>query len=504
MIAANLPALQIVLPLIAAPLCVFLRRGGLAWLLTLAVSWAALAVAVSLLTRVLEGGVIVYDLGGWKAPWGIEYRIDMANAFVLMIVSAISAVVVPFARQSVEAEIAPGRVYLFYTMYLLCFTGLLGIAITGDAFNLFVFLEISSLSSYVLISLGKDRRAITAAYQYLIMGTIGATFYLIGVGFLYMMTGTLNMADLAERIPAVADTRTVHAAFAFIVIGIGLKAAIFPLHLWLPNAYCHAPSAVTAFLAATATKVSIYVLIRMFFTVFGHEFAFEDIELTQAAAELLAFGGMLVGSTVAIFQLNVKRLLAYSSVAQIGYMFLGISLASVTGLTASLVHLFNHALIKGGLFLAMGCVFLRLGSVHIRDMAGLAKQMPWTMAAFVAGGLSLIGVPLTTGFISKWVLVQAALEGDVWYAAVLIVFSSLLAIAYVWRVVEVAYFQPAPEGAPKVEEAPLTMLLPTWILLLANVYFGIDTSVTVGVAQQAAEALIGVAPIDVPAIGATE
>ena len=493
MIVANLPALQVVLPLIAAPLCVFLRRGGPAWLLTLLVSWGALAVAVALLMLVLDGGIIVYDLGGWKAPWGIEYRIDLANAFVLLIVSAISAVVVPFARRSIEAEIEPKRIHLFYTMYLLCFAGLLGIAITGDAFNLFVFLEISSLSSYVLISLGKDRRAVTAAYQYLIMGTIGATFYLIGVGFLYVMTGTLNMADLAERIPAVADTRTVHAAFAFIVIGVALKAAVFPLHLWLPNAYCYAPSVVTAFLAATATKVSIYVLVRMFFTVFGAGFTFEDIPQT-GVAELLAFGAMLVGSTVAIFQTNVKRLLAYSSVAQIGYMFLGIVFASVTGLTAGLVHLFNHALIKGGLFLVMGCVFLRLGSVHIRDMAGLAKQMPWTMAAFVAGGLSLIGVPLTTGFISKWVLVQAALEADAWYAAVLIVFSSLLAIAYVWRVVEVAYFQPAPEGAPKVAEAPFSMLLPAWILILANVYFGIDTSVTVGIAQQAAEALIGIAP----------
>jgi len=268
-IAQHLPALQIVLPLLAAPACLLLRRPWLCWALATAVSWTALAIAITLLGQVLDGAVISYHLGGWEPPWGIEYRIDTANAFVLLIVAAISAVVLPFARASVAAEIPAERVYLFYSLYLLCLCGLLGIVITGDAFNVFVFLEISSLSSYVLISLGRDRRALTAAFQYLIMGTIGATFYLIGVGLLYAMTGTLNMADLAERIGAVADTRTVHAAFAFMVIGMGIKAAVFPLHLWLPNAYCYAPSVVTAFLAATATKVSIYVLLRIFFTLFG-------------------------------------------------------------------------------------------------------------------------------------------------------------------------------------------------------------------------------------------
>ena len=493
MTGVHLPALQIVLPLVAAPLCVLLRRANPAWLLTLVICWATLAVAAGLLNRVLESGEIVYSLGGWDAPWGIEYRIDEANAFVLLIVSIVGALVVPFARRSIAEEVAPDRRHLFYSMYLLCFCGLLGITITGDAFNLFVFLEISSLSSYVLISLGKDRRALTAAYQYLIMGTIGATFYLIGVGLLYMMTGTLNMADLAQRIPAAADTRTVHAAFAFIVIGVGLKAAVFPLHMWLPNAYSHAPSAVTAFLAATATKVSVYVLIRLIFTVFGPGFSYADIGLA-AVLPPLAVAGMLIASTVAIFQTDVKRLLAYSSVAQIGYMVLGIGFASVTGLTAGIVHLFNHALIKGGLFLALGCVLLRVGSARVSALAGLGKRMPLTMAAFVVGGLSLIGVPPTTGFISKWVLIEAALEAGQWYIAVPIVFGSLLAVAYVWKLVEAAYFEDAPEGAAPVSEAPLSMLVPTWILILANVYFGIDTSLTLGVAEKAAVALFGGAP----------
>ena len=493
MIAANLPALQVVLPLIAAPLCVVLARPNLVWGFATAVSWIAMAVAVALLVQVLDGGAISYQLGGWEPPWGIEYRIDLANAFVLLIVSSISAVVLPFAHASVVEEIPEDRVSLFYCMYLLCLTGLLGIAITGDAFNVFVFLEISSLSSYVLISLGRDRRALTAAYQYLIMGTIGATFYLIGIGLLYAMTGTLNMADLAARVPAVADTRTVQAAFAFLVIGIGLKAAIFPLHTWLPNAYCYAPSVVTAFLAATATKVSVYVLLRVLFTIFGTEFALGEIAL-QWVLIPLALASMLVASTVAIFQNNVKRLLAYSSVAQIGYMVLGVSFGNLTGLTATIVHLFNHAVIKGGLFMVLGCVFLRLGSNRIGDMAGLGRTMPWTMAAFVLGSFSLIGVPLTTGFISKWILLQASFEGGHWILAAAIVFASVLAIVYVWRVVEIAYFHEPGHRAAAAREAPLSMLIPTWILILANIYFGIDTSLTVGVATKAATSLMGLAP----------
>jgi multicomponent Na+:H+ antiporter subunit D len=196
-IFAHLPILQVIMPLIAAPVCVILRHGTLAWILALVVSWASFLVAIKLLAQTLDGGVISYELGGWAPPWGIEYRVDVVNAFVLLIVSGISAVVLPYARQSVASEIPRSYHALFYTCYLLCLAGLLGVTITGDAFNLFVFLEISSLSTYILVSMGwqKDRRALMAAYSYLVMGTLGATFFVIGVGLIYMMTGSLNMAD---------------------------------------------------------------------------------------------------------------------------------------------------------------------------------------------------------------------------------------------------------------------------------------------------------------------
>lgn len=489
---SNLPILQVMVPLVAAPVCLILRRPLVAWLLAVIVSGVAFVISALLLAQVLQYGVIVYELGGWSAPWGIEYRIDQLNAYVLLIVSTLGTVVLLSAYTSVEKELASERRIYFYVAYLLCLSGLLGIAATGDLFNVFVFLEMSALSSYILIALGHDRRGLWASFQYLVMGTVGATFILIGIGLLYAMTGTLNMQDLSERLVAVSDSRTVLTAFVFLIVGVCLKLALFPVHLWLPNAYAHAPSSVTAFLAATATKVAIYLLIRLTYTVFGVEFSFSSFPL-QYIFLVLSLAGVLVASVTAIFQENVKRLLAYSSIAQVGYMILGFSLATPTGLMASLLHLFNHALMKGALFLALGAVMYRIGSVRLADFGGLGKAMPWTMGAVVIGGLSLIGVPLTVGFISKWYLVSAALERGWWGVAVLVLIGSILAVVYVWRIVEAAYFRPPTPEMATVREAPASLLIPTWLLVAANVYFGVDTRLTIGVSESIASFLFGVA-----------
>jgi multicomponent Na+:H+ antiporter subunit D len=478
----------------AAPLCLLFRHSRAAWLFALIASGTALVISILLLQQVLATGLISYALGGWQAPWGIEYRIDTLNAFLLLIISSLSTVVLLAADTSISKEIPKEKHSLFYVLYLLSLTGMLGIVATGDAFNVFVFLEISSLSAYALIALGSDRRALWASYQYLIMGTIGATFILIGIGLMYQMTGTLNMHDLSNRLPEVAQTRTVFTAFAFVIVGVCLKLALFPLHLWLPNAYAYAPSIVTAFFAATATKVAIYLLIRFTYSVFGFSFSFTALPL-QLLFVVLGVLGIFVASSAAIYQSNVKHLFAYSSIAQIGYMIVGFSISTVAGLTATLLHLFNHALMKGALFLALAAVMHRIGSVQLSALKGLGREMPLTVAAIVAGGLSLIGVPLTVGFVSKWYLVLALLENGWWPVAMLILLGSLLAIVYVWRIVEVAYFQPrvGPGELSKdsVREAPLAFLVPIWLLVFANFYFGIDTRLSVEVAQTASESLFG-------------
>ena len=475
-------------PLIASGIVALLPGRTLPFAATLLACLTSAVIAAFVLPAAIAGPPLSYPFGNWPPPFGIEYRVDAANAFVALLVAGMSAITLLWAPKSVAVEIH-GRHGTFYALFLLAVAGLLGITLTGDTFNLFVFLEISSLASYALIAYGKDRRALLAAFRYLIMGTVGATFLLIGIAFLYMNTGTLNMADLAERLPELGDNNAVRAALAFIIVGMGLKLALLPLHLWLPNAYAYAPNFVTAFLAGTATKVALYVMARFIFTVFGADYSFVVVPLA-AVLMVLAVAGMFAGSWVAMFQIHMKRMLAYSSVAQVGYMVLGVALATATGLTAAFLHLFNHALIKTALFMAVGCIMYRTGSAKLNDLRGLGRQMPWSFTAFALAGLSIIGIPTTAGFISKWYLVLAAIEVGAWWLVVLILITSLMAVYYIWRVIEAAWFEERPASAVTVREAPLALLIPTWFVVALNFYFGLDTRLTVGASMAAAEALL--------------
>lgn len=494
---AQLPVLPVLLPLLGSLITAFVGRGSVAWAVTLVVSWSLTVVSGLLLYDVLvTGQTISYHLGGWEPPFGIEYRIDTLNAFILCLVSVIGAVTILFAKDSVAHEIAEENQPWYYTMYLLCIAGLLGIAITGDAFNAFVFLEVSSLATYVLIAMGKHRRALLAAYQYLIMGTIGATMYVIGIGNLYLLTGSLNFADIAQLLgeASVDQNRTVMTALAFIFVGVSLKLALFPLHVWLPNAYAYAPSFATAFLAGTATKVAIYLLVRIVFSVFGLQISFQSLPVSEVLL-VLSVTAMFAASFAAIFENNVKRMLAYSSVAQVGYITLGISLANEPGLTGAMSHVANHAVIKTALFLALGAVAYRTGVMRLSSLAGIGRTMPLTMGAFVIAGFGLIGTPGTAGFISKWYLATGAINQGWTWLVFIIVATSLLAVVYIGRVLEVAYFRkPSPEVA-QASDPPVMMLIPLVALALATIYLGFDTRITAGVANEVAiDLLRGLTP----------
>ena len=490
-LAKQLPALIVIVPLLGAVVIAFIRSGILSWFLSLLISWSLPFMAILMLFQVRESGPISYHMGGWAPPIGIEYRVDMLSVFLLILVSVLGALIMPYARKSVAREVDSTRQPWFYTMYLTCLSGLLGIAITADAFNAFVFLEISSLATYTLIALGKDKRALVAAYQYLIIGTIGATFYVIGIGLLYTVTGTLNMVDLAQRLgEAGAVSRPVLAAVAFITVGICLKLALFPLHVWLPNAYAYAPSFATIFLAATATKVAVYLLLRFFFSVFGKDLIFETLPVSEILI-VCSLAAMFGASIVAIFQSNIKRMLAYSSVAQIGYITLGISLANQAGLTGGIVHLLNHAFMKAALFMSLGAIFYRIGSVKIEEMAGVGRTMPLTMTAFVIAGLSIIGVPGTVGFISKFYLAVGALQVDMVWLVFLIVISSLLSVIYIGRVVEVAWFREPTAESIAGKAPPTSMLMSLLFMAALTIFFGLNTTGTVGIAEEAAKFLLG-------------
>jgi multicomponent Na+:H+ antiporter subunit D len=322
------------------------------------------------------------------------------------------------------------------------------------------------------------------------MGTLGASFYIIGVGFLYAATGTLNMADLAAQLPGLTGNRSVQVGFAFIIVGLGLKAAMWPLHQWLPNAYAYSPSFVTMFLAATATKVAIYALIRWLFTIFQPDYAFEEALFYWILAPL-GIAAMVICSFQAVFQTDIRRMLAYSSVAQVGYMLLGVSIGTAAGVSAGLLHLFNHALMKGALFMAVAGICLTYKGTTIRDFAGLGRSAPFTMAAFAIAGLSLIGVPLTAGFMSKLQLGYALFDHGWWWAVLLVVFSSFLAVFYVGRILQAVFFQAPVNPRKHRKEAPLLLLIPLWILALANICFGIDATFPIGLANDGAVAALG-------------
>lgn len=485
MISPHLPVLQVILPLIAAPLCVLLRRGTLSWFVTAFVSLISFIISCLLFNQVLSDGVISYALGGWSSPWGIEYRLDNLTAFMLLIVNAIGVIVLIGGKESIEQEISKDRIYLFYTVYLLNLTGLLGVIVTGDAFNLFVFIEIASLSSYAMISVGRDKRCLYAAFRYLVFGTIGASFILISVGLLYALTGTLNMLDIFQRLQDIENSKTLITASAFFIIGVGIKAAMFPLHLWMPDAYSYSPSIVSTFFAGTTTKVFIYVLIRFIYSILGYQLVFEELALDQILM-ILACSGILYGSYIAIKQDSLKRLLAYSSIAQLGYMLLGISLATQAGLAAGLMHVFNHAIIKVTLFLAVVAIVFYTKTDSISRLAGLFKTMPLVMLAFLVSGLSIIGVPTTAGFISKWYLIQASIDAGYWGLVIIIVFSSLLSVVYIWRFIEVAYFKMPDEDIIETDaqqNKPFLLFFALFIFASTNIYFGLEPSINIDMAN---------------------
>jgi len=489
------PALVIVIPLVAAAIAALMPNGRLGWIVAMVTASLVAFFSLVVLGLVLSDGLISYHMGGWEPPYGIELRVDALNAVILALVGVMGLLCVIFALPSVGDEIEEGKQALFYSAFLVALAGLLGVTITGDAFNVFVFLEISSISTYTIIAMGagKDRRALTASYNYLILGTIGATFFVIGVGFLYMATGSLNMADIGQILQEQGHNRVTQAAFAFIVVGLGLKAAMFPLHVWLPNAYAFAPNFVTAFLASTATKVAFYALIRFLFSVFHPDTAFVEMSFTWVFAAVGVIA-MMVASSQAIFQTDARRLLAYSSVAQVGYMMLGLGMGTAAGLSAGLLHLINHAIMKGALFMALGAFALHFGVRQVRDLNGLGRTMPVSAGAFTIASLSLVGVPLTIGFTSKWYLITAALERDWWWAVAALIISSLMALAYVARMLSAIWMENPPEhhGARmQTRHAPYMVLVPMSILAFANLYFFFHADVLVGLAEAAANAVMG-------------
>ncbi len=437
--------------------------------------------SILILKHILTIGNIHYRLGGWVPPWGIEYVVDPLNSYILLIVLFLGLLCVIYSKRNIEHEL-PEKVVSFYTVYQLLITGLCGVVVTGDIFNMYVFIEIFSLSAYALIA-SRGKIALRASFNYLILGSIGACFFLIGIGFLYAVTGSLNMHDLSILLPPFYSNRVVMASFVFILVGLSIKMALFPLHTWLPDAHAFAPSEVSAMLSGIIIEVSTYAFIRISFSVFTLNFlkTFPIMDILG----WLALVAILFGSIMAISQKNLKRMLAYSSVANMGYIIIALSLSLTSqtppwgGLNPTLIHIINHALMKACLFLIAGAFIYKADLWYIDKLKHLSRTMPFTCAAFVISALSMIGIPPTVGFVSKLYIILASIEAKKFLFVAIVLLSSLLNLIYFWRIIEIMYMKPEIVGSHSYNssvsknEIPLTMSIPIWILASLCILMGI-------------------------------
>jgi len=444
-------------------------------LIGMALSFAA---ACTGLYQVLHHGTLRHFLGGWPPPIGIEYVLDNLSAFMIVIITFIGMIAVIYPPQA-GLYIKPRKVIPTYGMILLLIGGLAGVVVTGDLFNLFVFLEIYSLASYALITLGGDR-AVVASFRYLILGTIAGSFYLLGIGFIYFTTGTLNMADAAQLLPSMYTSPAVMTGVALIVVGMGIKMALFPLHVWLPDAHSYAPPTIAAVLAAIQVETGAYVVVRMMLSVFSPEYFIQTLPITTIIGWVSAIG-IIFGSIMAIAQKDFKRMLAYSTVGQVAYIGIGIGLANPLGLIGALLHILNHAFMKSCLFLVAGGIRHHTGLHHIPEFAGLGRRMPLMMAGFTVAALSMVGIPPMCGFFSKWYLVLGSLEAHNYVFAGVIVASSLLTAVYFFRVIEKVFARPE-EDRPEIQQAREpgpSILVPILILAVGMIALGLANAAIV-------------------------
>ena len=479
----HLPAILVALPLFMSPVIALIQKCSAAWVVTFVTLFVLFFLSLWIGSDVLDHDFLTYDMGNWAPPFGIEYRTDGLNSALLVLVTLIALLITPFALPRYLKEIVPEKQPAAYAIFLLCVAGLLGMVITHDIFNMYVFLEISALATYALIALGNNKYAPSAGFEYLILGSIGATFFLIGIGFLYMATGTLNLTDLSILLQPLTDSKLVRAGLAFIVLGLLLKAAVFPLHIWLVQSYTHAPTLFVAFLSATATKVSLYLLMRILFSVFGVGIAFNILPLGPVLMFLSA-GAIILGSLSAFLQKDVKRMLAFSSIAQLGFIIFGFSLGTAAGLSAALLQMLFHAPAKAGLFLCVANVEKQRGGSTLAHFRDIGNRMPITSAAFVICGLSLIGIPLTAGFLSKYLLLSALMQSGQWPALALVLLSSLFTLAYVGKVFEVMFYRKEMPNQPR-GDAPWPLLVPVILLSLLCLYFGMFSEDVMTMTRQA-------------------
>ena len=430
--------------------------------------------SVQLVWQTLTQGSIVYTLGGWAPPWGIVFVIDTFSALMIavLIIGALATFIT--CRDEIMGHFEE-KSAAFVALILLTLAGHVGIVSTGDLFNLYVLIEVAALTGYALLGLGGSRARLSSL-NYLCIGSVGASFYLLGVGYLYMMTGSLNMADLTSVLQTFPDNSSLRAAIAVLFIGLWVKMALFPFHGWLPGAYSHSAPVTATLLAPMTTKVMAYVVIRMLVTVFPAGLAIPSA--VPEAAVILATLAIFAGSLMAFRQTDLRRMLAYIVVAEVGYMVGGAFIGNRMAMTGAMLHILADAFMTLTLFLAVCNIARKRESLEFSNLQGLFKAMPFTMAAFILGAMSMIGVPPLFGFFSKWHLLMGALQAGQYPFMVALIVSSLVNVVLFFRLFEIAFFE-KPEGGAVFQEVRWIRLVPVAVVALLLIAAGMSTGLIV-------------------------
>ena len=435
----------------------------------------------------VDGGVVVFTIGAGP-PLAACFEVDALSVFMAACTVFLALLCTVYSARYMEHDT---RLAEYYSLLLSMTAGMVGVAFAGDMFTLFVFWELMCISSYVLVAFRKERWApIEAGFKYLIMSAIGATMILFGMAFLYGMTGTLNFAQMSETLSEVGGGFWVLVAFAALFIGFGIKAAVVPMHTWLPDAHPEAPSPISAMLSGMVIETGLYGFIRLLYVVFIPNAAMVDGGLATFKVTVGFFAAvtMIVGNVMALLQKDIKRLLAYSSIAQIGYMLIGVAAATEFGLRGCFLHVLNHSLMKGLAFLAAGAIVHQLGTRNLDEIKGVGKRMPITMMTLTIAVLGLGGVPGTAGFISKFILFASAVGAGMPILTVLGVLNSAFSMAYYLPMLKNLVTTPTRDFS-QVKEAPASMLVPMCIMAALIILIGIYPAPAVQFAHMASEAV---------------
>lgn len=434
------PLATIMLLLIGAFVMPLFKQKRKIYLMYMCLNGMVLLLNLLNLWKIKTHGTYILTIGHFDAPFGIAFRIGAVESTIGLLFAFVLMMIGWYSYFSLEKEITPKRTGFFYTLVALLLASLLGIVYTYDLFNGFVFIEVSTLAACGLIVIKDKKENIKATLKYLILSTLGSGLVLMGIALVYSMTGHLSMGFIKEVLPGQVsgNENTVLISLILFTVGLGIKSAMFPLHVWLPDAHASAPTPSSAILSALVIKAPVLFLIKIYYMVFGSEI----LSGTMVLDLLLIFGslGMLVGSLLARSQKELKRMIAYSSVAQMGYIFFGIGLGNRLGLVMAIYHIVAHGVTKSCLFLAAGSFIEQTGNKMIEDFKGIGKEMPVTLGIFTVSALSMIGIPVLPGFISKWNLSMAAIEsGQIYLLAVLLI-SSLLNASYYFPIIINGFF----------------------------------------------------------------